>query len=194
MRGRRKIYDEQEAVRKTIGLFRAIGYEGASTEELLEVMGIGKGSFYHAFPGGKKELFEKAMKEFSDMRMKQLREDLAKSPDKIGEIRLLFLKIAESDSDEHEMGCLLANTVTELYTLEQGLALRAARLLKEFEQVLFEVLQEARKEGKLKPEADPKVLAGYFVTMWNGLNVTRKMYPDSKRLRALIEWQLRVLD
>jgi len=34
-------------------VFRELGYEGASLNEITERTGIGKGSLYHFFPGGK---------------------------------------------------------------------------------------------------------------------------------------------
>jgi len=36
--------------------FRAYGYEGASLSRLCEKTGLGKGSLYHFFPGGKEEM------------------------------------------------------------------------------------------------------------------------------------------
>lgn len=37
-------------------IFRELGYEGASLSRITERTGIGKGSLYHFFPGGKEEM------------------------------------------------------------------------------------------------------------------------------------------
>ena len=37
-------------------VFRAHGYEGATLSVITEATGLGKGSLYHFFPGGKEEL------------------------------------------------------------------------------------------------------------------------------------------
>lgn len=55
MAGRPKIFDEREAIQNATEIFRNKGYDTASAEELLNAMGIGKGSFYLAFKGGKQE-------------------------------------------------------------------------------------------------------------------------------------------
>lgn len=42
-------------------VFRAHGYEGASLALISEATGLGKGSLYHAFPGGKEQMAEEVL-------------------------------------------------------------------------------------------------------------------------------------
>lgn len=42
-------------------VFRAHGYEGASLTLISEATGLGKGSLYHAFPGGKEQMAEEVL-------------------------------------------------------------------------------------------------------------------------------------
>ncbi|RJF68422.1 TetR/AcrR family transcriptional regulator [Rhodopseudomonas palustris] len=44
-------------------VFRAHGYEGASLALISEATGLGKGSLYHYFPGGKKQMAEQVLAE-----------------------------------------------------------------------------------------------------------------------------------
>jgi AcrR family transcriptional regulator len=43
-------------VRLLSEIFRELGYEGATLSRITERTGIGKGSLYHFFPGGKEEM------------------------------------------------------------------------------------------------------------------------------------------
>jgi TetR/AcrR family transcriptional repressor of nem operon len=52
MTGRPKTFDERAVIERAQRVFWRRGYSAASTDELLAAMGIGKGSFYLAFPGG----------------------------------------------------------------------------------------------------------------------------------------------
>jgi TetR/AcrR family transcriptional repressor of nem operon len=61
MRGRPAIYDNREILEKSQHVFWTKGYTATSLEDLLQAMGMGIGSFYNAFKGGKKELFRKAI-------------------------------------------------------------------------------------------------------------------------------------
>ena len=48
---------ERSQVLRALGeVFRAHGYEGASLTLITEATGLGKGSLYHLFPGGKEQM------------------------------------------------------------------------------------------------------------------------------------------
>jgi TetR/AcrR family transcriptional regulator, lmrAB and yxaGH operons repressor len=45
-----------EVVDRLMGVFRRLGYEGASLAELSKATGLGRSSLYHYFPGGKEDM------------------------------------------------------------------------------------------------------------------------------------------
>jgi TetR/AcrR family transcriptional repressor of nem operon len=193
MSGRNRIFDEKEVIDKAIALFWTQGYEASSTDGLLAAMGIGKGSFYHAFPGGKQELFEKAMEQFNNKGISRLRKDLLAGAAPIARIRAFFLEIADGSKAEHERGCFFGNTIAELSVINTPLKNKAVKLLRQLEQLFYEALQSAQEQGALPAKEDPAVLARYLLNLWNGLNITRRMYPDAALLKPLIEMQLKIL-
>jgi len=194
MRGRSKIFDEKEVIQKARDIFWSKGFEASSTEELLAAMGIGKGSFYHSFEGGKKQLFEKVLDQLSNEGIRQLKEKLSKSKKPIDVIRAFFRSIASDNKKNHLLGCFLGNTVAELSNIDHGLTVKAITLLKRLEQVFFEVIKNAQESGELKSKEDPNVIANYLITTWNGLSITRRMYPEVKILKPLIELQLKLIE
>lgn len=52
----RVIRDRSDAVPLIAEVFREFGYEGASLSKIYDVTGLGKGSIYNFFPGGKHEM------------------------------------------------------------------------------------------------------------------------------------------
>ncbi len=50
------LISREEALARLAEAFRALGYEGASLGALTEASGLGKGSLYHYFPGGKEQM------------------------------------------------------------------------------------------------------------------------------------------
>lgn len=50
------IAERSDVVPKLAEVFRTYGYEGASLARITEGTGLGKGSIYHFFPGGKEEM------------------------------------------------------------------------------------------------------------------------------------------
>ncbi len=56
MSGKRVLTDRQSAVPALAEAFREHGFEGASLSVLSKATGLGKGSLYNFFPGGKEEM------------------------------------------------------------------------------------------------------------------------------------------
>lgn len=55
-------YTQNEVTEALMEVFRRVGYEGASLEELAKASGLRKSSLYHRFPGGKKQMAEEVLK------------------------------------------------------------------------------------------------------------------------------------
>ncbi len=54
----RKIAERQDAIPALGEVFREYGFSGSSLTEISQRTGLGKGSLYHFFPNGKKEMAE----------------------------------------------------------------------------------------------------------------------------------------
>jgi TetR/AcrR family transcriptional repressor of nem operon len=193
MTGRPKTFDEHAVIERAQRVFWRRGYSAASTEELLAAMGIGKGSFYLAFPGGKKELFEKTLQQFHRDTLSQLAQRVAASAQPLEVLKDYFRHLATAEPETHAQGCYLANTVMELAELDPPLHQTAGEFLKQLEALFFTVVQQAQASGQLINPTDARLLARHLLTLWNGLSITRRMYPDNAQLRALIDWQLALL-
>jgi TetR/AcrR family transcriptional repressor of nem operon len=160
---------------------------------LLDAMGIGKSSFYLEFKGGKRELFERAMQQRSRKAVENLEKGFKEAENKMDHLKSLFFSIADIKSLRHKNGCLLGNTIAELSNRESGLTDMAAGLLLKLEQVFLKVIKEAQANGTLQTKEKPEMLSKYLLSVWNGLNISVRVYPNKKVLIPLIEKQLEIL-
>jgi len=190
--GRPKDFDEGTVLDKAIDLFWRKGYEATNLEELLRVMGMGKGSMYHNF-GNKRELFKLVLNRFNEKFIASLELDLSKSKDPIAFIKDFFRSIPRQGIDEHRKGCFLGNTVAELACIDPGLEKVAVDHLGRIEQTFYKHIREGQQSGKVKSKTDARLLALHLINLWNGINITRRMYPNAKDLSPLIEIQLKIL-
>ncbi|OQW60922.1 MAG: TetR family transcriptional regulator [Proteobacteria bacterium SG_bin9] len=62
-------------------VFRAHGYEGASLALITEATGLGKGSLYHAFPGGKEQMAEEVLASIDAWFVREIYEPLRAAAD-----------------------------------------------------------------------------------------------------------------
>ena len=192
MAGRPKQFDEEVVLKKAGELFWTKGYEATSTEDLLEVMGIGKGSFYLHFKKGKRELYEKTLQYFAADSLTKLKDQLKNSDDKIEVVKSRFFVRLE-DKSFREKGCYVGNTLVEMASLDSDMQKKAAQHLKKLETLFYEVIKEAQEEGHLKTKEDPAYIAKHLINLWNGMNVTRRMGGDEVVLKTVIEKNLEIL-
>lgn len=192
MKGRPVTFDNENVISKAQKLFWTKGYTATSLADLLEVTGIGSGSFYNTFKGGKKELFKKAIQQRRKAFM-EFKSELDRSESPIALIKDFFRSIAKADLQTHQQGCIISNTVTEMTFLDKEIEDEAIAILKDVENMFTLAIQRGQQDGSVKNQTDPVVLGRYLITLWNGLNVTRRIYPDNAILKKQIEMQLEII-
>lgn len=193
MAGRPKIFDEQEAIQKATEVFRNKGYDTASADELLNAMGIGKGSFYLAFKGGKQELYVRSIKQFAEGFNQKIGHAIEKSDNQIEFIRQFFLMLSDADNCDIERGCYLGNALVQLSEKDEDIKKITAELLKGLQKIFAKAIRNAQQNGQLKTLDDAEILAWHLTNLWNGIHVTRRMENSSKILKSMIEMNLKLL-
>jgi TetR/AcrR family transcriptional repressor of nem operon len=192
MAGRPRIFDEDEVLSKAMNLFWANGYEATSTEDLLQGMELNKGSLYHTFKN-KKELFSKSLDYFARHSIKELEEKIKTAETPITGIRNFFLELTKANHTIHQKGCFMGNTLAELANIDIQLKERAIHYLIEVENLFYKYIVQAKKSKELKTTEESRLLSRYLITLWNGINITRRMYPQKDALEPLIKMQLMLL-
>lgn len=194
MAGRFKEFDEADVLSKAQELFWRQGYGATSTEELVAAMGLKKGSIYHSF-GSKRGVLVQATKQFGRDFVDALRQALQTGADPLSLIRQTFRALADPSHapEVAAKGCYFGNMLVEMATLDPEMKQLAAHGLAAVEEVFHEALSQARQAGQLPPTADARALARYLINLWNGLNVSRRMYPPQDLL-SIIQISLQVLD
>ena len=191
MSGRNRLFDEEKALAQAAEVFWIKGYEAASTEDLLSAMDMNKGSLYNAF-GNKRELFIKVFEWFAQRFIRNMKEVFAKHTNTIEAIREIFLHVAyPNDPIEHTKGCFYVNILGETTGMDPDLEKIAKEKLIEIEKLFHKELTKAQKGGQLTSSIQPALLAKHLLNLWNGINITRKLYSE-KELEKLVELNLQL--
>lgn len=194
MAGRPKIFDENQAIEKATEVFRNKGYDTASADELLNAMGIGKGSFYLAFKGGKQELYMRSIKQFAESFNQKIEQEIENADDQIEFIRQFFLSLAKTNDCNRERGCYLGNALVQLSEKDDDIKLVTVKLLKGLQKIFAKTIKKAQENGQIKNIEDPEILAWHLTNLWNGIHVTRRMENSPGILRSMIELNLKLLE
>lgn len=194
MVGRPKTYDENEILEKATNVFFLKGYSATTADDLLKAMNIGKGSFYLAFRGGKRELYQKTLRNFSDKAINRFRTDLHNAQNPIDFLKEFFFLLAESPLERKMKGCYIGNAIIEMSNFDVELTDQAIELLSSLEKGFKRALEAAKHKGFLKSNVDSSILSKYLINLWNGLNVSRRIYTSKSVLKEIIRMNLAVLD
>ena len=195
MVGRPKEFDTQIALERAMEVFWAHGYEATSVQDLLDAMGINRGSMYDTF-GDKHALFSQAIDHYGCTVMRGLEEALDASGSPLGNIRKVLRKMVDRalTGDGHGCGCLATHTAVELapHDPEVGRAVKA--LLGRIEKAFHRALGRAVEAGELSPDVNVRALARFFTGTAQGLVVMGKAGPGRATLNDIVDTALSVLD
>jgi AcrR family transcriptional regulator len=183
--GRPRAFDEGRALDGAIEVFWRLGYEGASLAELTHAMGINKPSLYAVF-GSKEELFVRALERYGLLYREHLDAVLAKSS--TYEVIESYLRsIAVLATQGSVPGCL---------SIQGGLSCapnnaHIPQLLAEYRQGLEDTVAQALAKSadasRYGQGIDTAALAGYAVTVGQGLAVHAAAGAERSRLDAIVD-------
>ena len=184
---RTKEFEPEKALTMAMDLFWRRGYEATSVHDLLEEMGIGRGSMYDTF-GDKRALFLAALERFEETRVSRADEILEGSASAVEGISRLFETTIEGlVSYEPRRGCLLANTAVELAPHDEQIARRISCYVRRTEDAFERALVRGRATGEIPADKDPKALARFLVSILHGVRVLARAGVD----RAVLDDSVR---
>ncbi len=82
--------ERSDAVAALAEVFRTYGFEGASLSVITRKTGLGKGSLYHFFPGGKEEMAEAVLAEIRRWFEEEIFRPLREAPDAQAALAQMF--------------------------------------------------------------------------------------------------------
>ncbi|WP_223067573.1 TetR/AcrR family transcriptional regulator [Paenibacillus caui] len=175
---RQREFDEEKALDAAMQLFWEKGYAATSLSDLTAKMGIQRPSLYSAF-GDKEQLFEAALRKYTNLHASDIRTKLQKYPSVKEAIRAFFEDLVEEEYKESQhKGCFCINTMVELAPHDEKFEI----LTREHQMYLTVIFQEALvrgiRSGELESSLNAKLLAQTLVTTLIGLTVLMKSRPE----------------
>ena len=190
---RPRVFNEDDVLDKAVKVFWAKGYEAASIQDLIDAMGIQRGSLYATF-GGKQHLFLKSLKRYSVTVVSKLLEILESKPSAIESIELFFSQLVEHLLTAGELrSCLVTNSAIERGLRDEETKQLVLKLLNALEDGFYKTLLRAKENDELSTELDLKVVANYLTSSMQGLLVMGKVCSERSVLEGINQMTLSIL-
>jgi TetR/AcrR family transcriptional repressor of nem operon len=180
---RTKAFDPASALHEAMLLFWSQGYESTSVQDLVEALGIGRGSLYDTF-GDKHALFLAALDRYSEQTFATLLPPLQSEGSARDALHQVFERVLDlATAPSHPPGCLMTNTLAELGLRDTDVAQRLLSNYRQLEDAIVGVLRRGQERGEISSRHAAPALARFLLTTMQGLRVLAKARPD----RALLE-------
>ncbi len=195
--GRKRAFDKTEALETAMRVFWDKGFNGTSLTDLTAALGINKPSLYAAF-GNKEQLFTAALELYMTQYGAPLLQRLTEPADApLSErLRAYLFGIIDLVSDGRSpKGCLFvrsscesggAAVPDEISSMLQDMGLASERNL-------TKLIKAEQRRGQLPPDAQPKAIAGYLLSVMYGLSVLARRGKPRKELKAIVDTAVRAL-
>lgn len=189
-----KLFDENEILYKAMELFWQKGYHATSIQDMVNYLGINRGSLYDTF-GGKKNLFDKALELSCSINQDKTIEFLNQQKSVKEGIKKFFeLFIGKEDTPIDTRGCFVVNTINEFNDKDEYLKEALSKNRDYYETVFYDFLLRGQQNGEISKDKDIKTISFLIYTLYNGIKVVSKLEKDNKKILASVDCVLKLLD
>ena len=186
---RPKEFDVDEAVDRALARFWAHGYGGTSVQDLVDELGINRGSLYGTF-GDKDGLYARALARYVDTSGAALTDALASSDGVVDGLRTLLRSFVDHPDGR---GCFVVNTVCERSISDPSSRQSTAGAIDATRQALRRALADARRGGEIRDDVEVDTAAEAILVLMQGLQVLTKSGTDITTLGPVIDAHLDTL-
>ncbi len=179
-------FDEQTALNGAMDVFWEHGYEGASLPELLNGMGITRGSLYKAYKD-KKSLFINILHRYDEVAVEKAASLLCDPDveDGLNRIEQLFGSIISAVEHNDHRGCLLCSAAAGPAHKDKEIAKVVHILLAKIKSGFEVALQQSSQHSKLSEE-ELSQIADLLITQYVGLRVLSRSQASIDMLKRSI--------
>lgn len=191
----RKQFEPPDALDAAVRVFWRSGYVAASISDLLEAMGVSRGSLYATF-GDKQQLFTACLQRYDETVGSASRAAIAgPTADARSLIGTGLEAVLDRMADPSQpAGCLLAQTAAESGALDESIQAQVRRLLDEQVEQIHSLLTADPRLAASRTDQELASMATYFVSVAQALAVMHRAGTAIDELRATARLSLSVLD
>jgi TetR/AcrR family transcriptional regulator, transcriptional repressor for nem operon len=170
------------------------GYKRAGIQEILQAVGVPKGSFYHFFSN--KEEFGLAIIDYDsqihDRIVEHYLNDTSLSP--LKRLKRYFeFKVEEFETLQYREGCLFGNLSQEMADRNEPFRLKLQEATDLWCDRIAQCIQAAQNKGEISTEYQAKVLSEFCLNSWQGALLKMKVAKNDAPLKNYMQFMFGVI-
>jgi TetR/AcrR family transcriptional repressor of nem operon len=187
--GRPRGFDPAGTVERALGIFWASGYGNTSIKDLVDGVGVERGSLYGTF-GDKRRLYLETVKLYWAEYERALQSALSRVPllPALRELLVMPAQLGATAADpDSPHGCMMGNTAAELVPHDD----EATAIVKEsfagFVRMMTEALREAQNRGEVVSTSTPEAQAQLLLVVAEGTSLLARAGTEPAAAFAAID-------
>jgi TetR/AcrR family transcriptional repressor of nem operon len=149
-------FDEDQALDRAMDVFWRKGYQGTSTDDLMEAMGIGRGSFYNTF-GSKRDVYLRTLDRYLELLREggpyRLLIEMEPGADALRALTKSYLESVASHTGAH--GCYFVHVAKEHRGEDPEVRQAIRKGITQMKVIMADHIRAAQEEGVLPSHLDP---------------------------------------
>ncbi|MDH6605429.1 TetR/AcrR family transcriptional repressor of nem operon [Streptomyces sp. SAI-208] len=187
--GRPREFDKAQTLERALELFWSRGYGATSIQDLVDALGVERGSLYGAF-GDKRRFYLEAVRLYWEVYERHLITALDTSP-LLPALREILSHPARLDELISDMGvpqgCLVGNTTAELVPQDSEATEIVTRSYRRFTDIVAGALRRAQATGEVTDTRSPEAQAQLLLYVVQGLSLVSRAGLDRSSALAAID-------
>ncbi len=170
--GRPREFDEAEALDRAMEVFWKKGYQKTSLDDLLDAMGIQRGSFYNTF-GSKKETYLRAIDRYTEFMSNggPYAQAVQQEPGLGALVTLCDTYIDSVTGDAEPRGCFFAHVSKEHRGDDPVIQQAILKGIDRMRGIVKRSIEAAQRDGDLPEEVSAEGMATLFMSVAWGIHV-----------------------
>ncbi|MBO9588898.1 TetR/AcrR family transcriptional regulator [Devosia sp.] len=189
---RPKEFDRDAALAGALQVFWTKGYEGASTDDLLKGMNIGRQSMYDTF-GDKQALFLESLRCYHKLDNKNFFDHLGDNPSPLKVLHGFLAIFTRRSDEENARGCMGINATTAFGRNNPEVTQLARNTATSVEDMLAQLVGAAKEAGEISARVDNAAAASFLYATLQGLTVRAQAGASHDELARVADFTIEAL-
>jgi TetR/AcrR family transcriptional repressor of nem operon len=189
---RTKEFDRDVALVGALDVFWTKGYEGASTDDLLKGMKIGRQSMYDTF-GDKRSLFLESLRCYHKLDNRNFFDHLGSNPSPLEVLHGFLAIFTRRSAEENARGCMGINATTAFGNAQPEVTALARSTATRVETMLASLVEAAKEQGELSRTLNAMAAASFLYATLQGLTVRAQAGASRDELTTVADFTMKAL-
>lgn len=180
---RNKEFDPAEKLEKARDLFWEKGYNATSMQDLVDTMGLNRGSIYDTY-GDKHSLYLQCLTDYVNKNACSC-SSMAQMQGTPLEVIGSAINAIVENSISNEKSCMVVKSTFELANSDEEVRKLAKKNIEQMSKLFEALIVKAQVVGEINKDINPALLADFIVSSFSGFSQNYALFRNPKQVRKM---------